>query len=134
MASDMLADKKNESVSKQQWGKVRKLALLGDSSGDKLKQAEQKGELTNQVIKAKRAIEKSEVKVGALDRKKFTNPLMMKAGGDVHSDASSDEDTPTPTSGARNQVQLIKASVRMGAPIKPPAEDGNAAGTMNTLE
>jgi hypothetical protein len=123
---DIFDDKRNQRASNKEWTTLRKLALVGQSTGQKdatgrdvvrtLKEADQRGEMMQQVEKAKAAINKSANTGGGMDKRKFTNPLMMmeKRDSDDESDASTDEETVTPTSKGGAQLQLIQASARLG--------------------
>ena len=72
--------------------------------------------MMQQVEKAKAAIDKSASKKDGVDKRRFASPLMAmeNPGSDAESDASTDEETPTPTSKGQRQLNLIHASTRLG--------------------
>eukprot|EP01043_Picozoa_sp_COSAG02_P030366 COSAG02_NODE_1934_length_10318_cov_74.374009_7_plen_480_part_00 len=131
--NDMFADKKNQMASNKEWRLMRKLALVGQSTGQvdatgrsvfrTLKEADQRGEILQQVEVAKAAINKSEKPAGGSDRRRFANPLGAAFDTGADSDASTDEEGTPTTKGAR-QLQLIQASARLGGGSALPV--GNA--------
>jgi hypothetical protein len=125
---DWVADKTKGKTGKKEWNKIKVLQV-----SDRLASENLKGETRESVAATKQTLAKNEKKEAKKEDKRFKNPIFDGPSGgkkdddDSEDDTGSEEETTTPTAAGRAQLDLIKASVKLGAlgqasPAKPPAK------------